>query len=70
LDVPLVFSGTGKSFYSSFCYLLLCADAFYRTSVAPLVHRVSGAVFKMYHSQTEAQEAFDRASDIGAILVV
>jgi hypothetical protein len=61
-------SGIGQfGLHLFFLHLLIL---FERTSVAPLVHRVSGAVFKMYRSQDEAREAFDRALEIGAVSVV
>lgn len=61
-------SEIGLSSLSSTSYQY--ADLFYRPSVAPLVHKVSGAICKMYHTRGEAQEAFDRALDMGGVSVV
>ena len=60
-------SGIGQFINLFFLHLL---TLFQRTTVAPLIHRVSGAVFKMYRSEAEARQVFDRALEIGAVEVV
>ena len=60
-------SGIGQFINLFFLHLL---TLFQRTTVAPLIHGVSGAGFKMYCSEAEARQMFDWALEIGAVEVV